>query len=121
MLKLYGYGRFTADPVVKYTTDKNVAVCEFTLAWNEKRKVNDQLVENVHFLEFVIWDKAAELVGRDFKKGSPIFIVSATPRLDRWEDKEGNKRQRVLFRVDEFSYVPRDKNRENATLEVNNE
>jgi len=120
MFKAQGIGRFVAKPELKHTSNK-VAVSEFTLAFNERRKVGDKLLEQAHFFDFVIWDKAAELVCKSFDQGDPIYIASSTPRQDKWETTEGQKRSRVVFRVDEFSFVPRQKNRDTEVAETTQE
>lgn len=109
-LKSYGIGRFVAKPELKQTT-QGVAIAEFTLVFNEKRKVADKLLEQPHFFDFVIWDKAAELVCKTFDKGDIINVVSATPRQNKWEDKEGKKHSKVIFRIDSFEFVPHQKSR----------
>lgn len=110
-MKSYGLVRFVSKPELKHTKD-GTPLCEFVGVYNERRKVGDKLLEQAHFLDFVIWDKAAELVAEKFDKGSLIYIVSSTVRQDRWEDKDGNKRSRIIFRVDEFQFVPSQKAKE---------
>ena len=110
-MKTSGIGRFVAKPELK-TTKEGTFLSEFTLVYNEKRKVGDKLLEQAHYFDFVIWDKAAEVVCKYFDKGDLIYIVQATPRQDKWQDKDGNKRSRVLFRVDSFEFVPSQKRKE---------
>lgn len=112
-MKTSGIGRFVAKPELKTTKD-GTFLSEFTLVYNEKRKVGEKLLEQAHYFDFVIWDKAADVVCKYFDKGDLIYIVQATPRQDRWEDKDGNKRSRVIFRVDNFEFVPNQKRKENT-------
>lgn len=104
MMSVSGVGRLTRDPETKAVGD--TCVCEFSLAVNEYRKVGEERKKFAHFFDFVIWDRAAEVVAKYCKKGD-LLEVRATPRQDRWEDGEGNKRSRIVFRVDEFSLMPR--------------
>ena len=104
-MKTTGICRFAAKPELKHTNE-GVALSEFTLVYNEKRKTQDKLHEQAHFFDCVIWDKAAEVVCTHFYKGDLIYVVQATPRQDRWEDKDGNKRSRIVFRIDSFEFVP---------------
>lgn len=115
-MQMTGIARFAQDPELKYT-DKNVAVAEFALAFNERRKVGENLVEKTHFLDFVIWDKAAELVCKEFRKGDPIYIQSSTPRQDKWVDKENKNRSRIVFRIDSFQFLPYPKKRDELTTQ----
>ena len=107
-MKASGIGRFVSKPVLRKTTAGS-SVSNFRLVFEERRKSKDgALVKNSHFFDFEIWDKAAELVASNFDTGDTIHIIQSTPREDKWEDKEtGGKRSRVLFRIDEFGFVPR--------------
>jgi single-stranded DNA-binding protein len=88
-------------------TEQNVSVSSFTGVFNEKRKTQDKLVEDAHYLDFVIWDKAAEFVCDRFDKGDLIYIESATPRQRKWVDGEGKKHSKIVFRVNSFQRVSR--------------
>jgi len=103
-MTLSGVGRFVRDPELKPVNDTNV--CEFSLAVNEYRKVGGERKKFAHFFDCVIWDKAAEVIAQYCNKGDMIEI-RATPRQDKWQDSEGRNRSRVVFRVDEFSFLPR--------------
>jgi len=110
-MKATGVGRFVRDPELKEIGD--TCVCEFSLAVNESRKVNGERKSYAHFFDFVIWDKAAQLICEYKKKGDFLFFV-ATPRQDKWTDKEGNARQKVIFRVEDFTFLPRGARREDV-------
>lgn len=106
-MKATGIGYFVNKPTLQNAGNSKVS--KFRLVFDEKRKSKDgSLVKNSHFFDFEIWDRAAELVVENFDKGDTIYIVQATPREDKWQDKEtGQNRSRVVFRIDEFSFVPR--------------
>ena len=112
MMTLSGVGRFVRNPEIKAVNDTHV--CEFSLAVNEFRKVGGERKKFAHFFDFVIWDKAAEVIAEYCGKGD-LIEVRATPRQDKWQDSEGRNRSRVVFRVDEFSFLPRSTN--NAATE----
>lgn len=111
-MNLYGLIRLVGKPVLQKTNDKGVSVSTFTGVYNEQRKVGDKYVEDPHFLEFVIWDKAAEFVCDRFNQGDLIYIESATPRQRKWVDDDGNKRSKIVFRINNFRRVSQPKNRE---------
>jgi len=112
-MTLSGVGRFVRDPDMKAVNDTHV--CEFSLAVNEFRKVGGERKKFAHFFDFVIWDKAAEVINEYCNKGD-LIEIRATPRQDKWQDKDGNNRSRIVFRVDEFSFLPRSTN-SSATTE----
>jgi len=120
MMTMCGAGRLTSDPelrtVKRRDNDSETCVCDFSLAVNEFRNVGGERKKFSHFFDFVIWDKAAQLIARECKKGDEIQI-KATPRLDRWEDADGNKRSRVIFRVDEFDFGRKSRKNMEASTE----
>jgi single-strand DNA-binding protein len=118
MMTLSGVGRFVRDPDMKAVNDTHV--CEFSLAVNEFRKVGGERKKFAHFFDFVIWDKAAEVINEYCNKGD-LIEVRATPRQDKWQDKDGNNRSRIVFRVDEFSFLPRSTNNATQTEEESGE
>ncbi len=104
MMTLSGVGRFVRDPELKAVGDTHV--CEFSLAVNEYRKVGGERKKFAHFFDCVIWDKAAEVIAEYCSKGE-LIEIRATPRQDKWKDGDGNNRSRIVFRIDEFSFLPR--------------
>mgnify|MGYP003646067228 FL=1 len=93
-------GRFVKDPDLK---DANgVDVVDFTLAINEYRKSKDgSKTKTVDFLDFVAWDTGAATIAKHCKKGDRIAL-SCSARQEKWEDKTGNKRSAIKFRVNKF-------------------
>lgn len=97
-------GNLTRDPELRYTAQGN-AVCEFTVAVNEKWGSGDQRREEVHFFECVAWRRAAEIIAEYLRKGSPVW-VSGKLKQDRWEDQNsGQKRSKVRVTVREFQFL----------------
>lgn len=110
---LSGLIRLVEKPILR-ETDNKVAVCSFVGVFNERRKTQDKYVDDPHFLDFVIWDKAAEFVCNRFDKGDRIYIESATPRQRKWEDDQGKKHSKIVFRINSFVKVdsPRRENQQ---------
>lgn len=106
-MKTYGIARFVKKPELRETTN-GTKFSNFSLAWNERRKDGEgKIIDTAHFLDFEIWDRGAEVLCERYDKGDAIFIEQSTPRLHTWEDKEtGQKRSKIVFRVDKFEPVP---------------
>ena len=83
-------GRLTRNP--ETTETKTSAVAKFSLAVNGFKK------EDVSFFECEAWGKVGTIVQEHCKKGKQI-AVTGTIRIDRWEDKEGNKRSKPVVNV----------------------
>jgi len=123
MMKAFGVGRFVADPVLHKVGegDSETVVCKFSLAVNEFRKVNGERKKYAHFFDFEIWAQAAELIHKWRHKGDLIEFV-ATPRQQKWNDKEsGEPRSKIVFRMDDFTFMPRSTNPNNSEEEVEEE
>ena len=83
-------GRLTRNPETPET--KTSAVAKFSLAVNGFKK------EDVSFFDCEAWGKVGAIVQEYCEKGKQI-AVAGTIRIDRWEDKEGNKRSKPVVNV----------------------
>ncbi len=85
-------GRLTHAPEGKQVGDKQAA--KFSLAVNDSYKGKDgEQVEKTCFIDVDTWGRTAENVCAYLSKGSQV-LVSGRLQLDRWEDKQGNKRSK---------------------------
>ena len=85
-------GRLTRNAELKYT-NSGAAVSKFSIAINQRRKKDDQWVDESHFFDIVYWGKAAEAINQYLVKGKQVGIEGQL-RQDRW-DQEGQSRSRV--------------------------
>lgn len=101
-MKCVGIGRFVVNPTVTETT--NSKVCRFALCVDEVRKVNGERKKFPHFFDFVVWDKAADVIAKYGSKGAKLYF-EATPRQEKWVDNDGNNRSKIIFRLDDFQLL----------------
>ena len=87
---------------VKYTTE-GVAIGNFSIAVNDSVKKDGEWIENSSFFECVAYGKKAETLKSYVTSGQRMFF-NMRFNLVRWVDKEGKKRSRVVFIVDDFSF-----------------
>ena len=100
-------GNLTRDPELREVGD--TCVCDFTLASNRTRKSKTgENVKETCFIDYQVWDSAAQTIVKYCKKGDKLY-VQATPRLDKWETPDGQKRSKLYFRVDRFEFAGRAK------------
>lgn len=92
-------GRFTADPEVKMTPQA-VSVLEATIAVERPFNKGQKQVD---FIPVQAWRATAEFIGRNFHKGDSVLITGSMQN-DRWEDKEGRKRDNWKIRVDNVEF-----------------
>jgi len=84
-------GNLGRDPELKYTPGQN-AVCNFTLATNEKwTDKSGAKQERTEWHRIVVWGKQAEICGQYLKKGRQVYIEGSLTTRE-WNDKDGNKR-----------------------------
>jgi len=85
-------GRLTRNAELKYT-NSGAAVSKFSIAINQRRKKEDQWVDEAHFFDIVLWGKTAESLNQYLVKGKQVGIEGQL-RQDRWE-QEGQARSKV--------------------------
>ncbi|MEM9264570.1 MAG: single-stranded DNA-binding protein [Cyanobacteria bacterium P01_F01_bin.13] len=81
-------GRLAFDPELKFTNGGK-AVARFRLAVERKYKR-----DAVSYLDFRVWDKAAENLAEYKRKGDEVGVEGELVN-EPWEDAEGKKRQGV--------------------------
>lgn len=97
-------GNLTRDPQIRYTQSQK-AVADFGLALNRKYKSgNGEMVNDVCFIDCTVWENQAKLVEKYLKKGDPIFVEGSLKR-DTWEDKNGNKREKISVHVEKLTLL----------------
>jgi single-strand DNA-binding protein len=80
-------GRLTRNAELKYTgRGAPVAV-------NQRRKKDDQWIDEANFFDVVLWGKSAESLAQYLVKGKQVGIEGQL-RQDRWE-QDGQSRSRV--------------------------
>lgn len=91
--KVIVMGNLCHDIELKYTQG-GTAVCELSLAINDKRKgSNGEWIEEVTYVDVTCWGRTAEIAAEYLGKGSPILIEGRL-KLDTWE-KDGQKRSKL--------------------------
>ena len=85
-------GRLTRNAELKYTNN-GAAVSKFSIAINQRRKKDDQWVDESHFFDIVLWGKTAESLNQYLVKGKQVGIEGQL-RQNRWE-QEGQARSKV--------------------------
>lgn len=111
-MKAYGFGRLVAKPVVRPVGETKVA--EITIAVDEFRKVNGERKKHTSFINFEVWDSAADVFAKRDK--GDVVNFTATVRQNKWVDeKSGENRSKIVFRMDDFSFIFPPKKQEEQT------
>jgi single-strand DNA-binding protein len=85
-------GRLTRNAELKYTSGGG-AVSKFSIAVNQRRKKDEQWVDEAHFFDIVLWGKSAESLNQYLVKGKQVGIEGQL-RQNRWE-QDGQARSKV--------------------------
>lgn len=95
-------GRLVRDPELRHTA-KGLAVASFTVACNGFKD------DDVCFLRCSAFGKRGESLAQHMTKGRSIGVTGRLT-LNRWQDKEGNKREQHELQVNDWNFVgPPDK------------
>lgn len=60
--------------------------------------------DETNFIQIEAWGKSAELIEQYCQKGSKLLVIGEL-KQDRFDDKEGNKREKIKVNVDRFEFL----------------
>ncbi|MBO0477933.1 single-stranded DNA-binding protein [Vagococcus sp. DIV0080] len=86
-------GRLTSDPELRYT-NSGKAVVNFNIATRKKFKQEGQ--KDADFFKCIAWNKAADFIANNIKKGGRIAIAGRTEN-NNYENQQGQ-----IIRYDEI-------------------
>jgi single-strand DNA-binding protein len=97
-------GNLTKDPELKYTTG-GTPVANMRLAVNQKFKVQDDMKEEVLFIDVVVWGNQGEACSQHLSKGSQC-LVEGRLKERSWE-KDGEKKSKVEIVAQNVRFLTR--------------
>lgn len=100
-----GLGNLTRNPEMRYTT-AGVPIANGGIAFNRRFKQNDELKEEVCFIDLVMFGKNAENFAQYCSKGDPV-LVSGRIQQRRWEDEGGGKHSKHELVVETWKTLKR--------------
>lgn len=97
-------GNLTRDPEVR-TTPSGTKIAKLGLAVNRRYRSRDnELKEEVTYVDIDAFAQQAELLERYTQKGSPLFVEGRL-RLDQWEGPNGEKRSKLCVVMENFQFL----------------
>jgi single-strand DNA-binding protein len=115
-------GNLVRDVELRYTPNGK-AVCDISVAVNDRKKVDGEWVEDTTFVDVTLWARNAEVAAEYLGKGSLVFIDGRL-KLDKWESQEGDKRSKLKVvgeRMQMLNKVGESKKPEGPVSTPNNE
>lgn len=100
-----GVGNLTRAPELRYTPG-GVAVANSGIAFNRRYRQNEELKEEVTFIDLVLFGKSAENFGQYCGKGDPV-LVHGRIQQRRWEDQNGGKHSKHELVVETWKILKR--------------
>ena len=86
-------GNLVSDPEFRQTQN-GTALCTFSIASNYSYYKEDELTEEVYFLDVTTWAKLAEQCSEYIKKGSRV-LVNGRIKQSKWQDEDGGTHSRI--------------------------
>lgn len=97
-------GNLGRDPELRYTPQGN-AVCNFSVATNEKRKDKAGDLQDVTtWFRITLWGKQAENASKYLTKGSPIYVEGRL-RVEEWTDRDGGQRYTLEVQATDMQFI----------------
>lgn len=93
-------GNLGRDPDLKYTP-QGTAICSFSLAVNDRKKVGDEWVDNTLWVKVQLWRQPAEHASQHLAKGSQI-LVTGRLGIEEWAGNDGKQRFALVLNADKF-------------------
>lgn len=85
-------GNLTRDPDLRYTPT-GMPVCEFPLAVHHRYRLNDEVKEEVCFIDIVAFGKLGEYSKNFLHKGAQVLVDGRLSQR-RWDTPEGKPRSK---------------------------
>lgn len=102
--KIILVGNLGKDPELRYTP-QGTAVCNFTLATNEKKRDQAGELQNITtWFKVTLWRQQAENASKYLQKGSPVYIEGRL-RIEEWTDRDGNNRYTLEVQATDMQFI----------------
>lgn len=95
-------GNLTRDVELKHTPS-GVAIADIGLAVNDRRKKDDEWIDEVSFFNCTAFGRTAEVASEYLAKGSPL-LIGGRLKQESWE-KDGQKKSAVKIIIDKLQML----------------
>ena len=102
--KIIIVGNLGRDPELRYTP-QGVAVCNFSVATNEKKRdKSGEMLDVTTWFRVTLWRNLAENASKYLTKGSPVYVEGRLG-LEEWTDRDGNNRYTLEVQGTEMHFI----------------
>ncbi len=102
--KIIIVGNLGRDPELRYTPQGD-AVCDFSIATNEKKRDKAGEFQDVTtWFKVTLWRKLAENASKYLTKGKPVYVEGRL-QIEEWTDRDGNKRFTLVIQGTDMHFI----------------
>ncbi len=102
--KIIAVGNLGRDPELRYTPQGN-AVCDFSIATNEKKRDKAGEFQDVTtWFKVTLWGKQAENASKYLTKGRSVYVEGRL-QTEEWTDRDGNKRFSLVIQGTDMQFI----------------
>ncbi|MEJ7619150.1 MAG: single-stranded DNA-binding protein [Pyrinomonadaceae bacterium] len=102
--KIIIVGNLGRDPELRYTP-QGTAVCNFSMATNERRKdKNGEQQDITTWFRVTLWGKQAETASKYLTKGRNAYIEGRL-HVEEWTDKDGKMRHTLEVNASDVQFI----------------
>src|SRR4030095_13185553 len=102
--KIIIVGNLGRDPELRYTPQGS-AVCNFSVATNEKKRDKaGELQDVTTWFRVTLWNKQAENASKYLTKGSPVYVEGRL-RKEEWTYRDGNNRYTLEVNATDMQFI----------------
>jgi single-strand DNA-binding protein len=102
--KVIVVGNLGRDPELRYTP-QGVAVCNFSVATNEKKKDKSGEAQDVTtWFRVTLWRQQAENAAKYLAKGDSVYIMGRLG-VEEWQDRDGNNRWTLEVQATDMQFI----------------
>ena len=102
--KIIVVGNLGRDPELRYTP-QGTAVCDFSIATNEKRRDKSGEMQDVTtWFRVTTWGKQAENASKYLAKGKSVYIEGRL-RLEEYTDRDGKTRHNLEVNASDMQFL----------------
>ena len=102
--KIIIVGNLGRDPELRYTP-QGIAVCNFSLATNEKKRdKSGELQDVTTWFRVTLWRNQAENAAKYLTKGRPVYIEGRLG-VEEWTDRDGKTRYTLEVQATDMQFI----------------
>ena len=102
--KIILVGNLGRDPELRYTP-QGLAVCDFSMATNERKKDKSGEYHDVPtWFRVTLWRNQAENAAKYLTKGSPVYVEGRLG-VEEWTDRDGKSRYTLEVQATDMQFI----------------